>query len=332
MDDTDSKYVINVLVKSKQRMEDEGYIGVPNATLIRDTVAALRERETETCFNERDFVPQINPRLMITGARLQNMSQKLAYRAIRIKKMRKFLPRRRTAEQLEYAKAAAEDAFDDRPTDARFWGSLKHKDIARNVRYTLWMMAHDAYMVGANWLRPNYKPEFQERAYCKHCRGEIDSLSHILTECESPGQKEIWMKTKLILARRGIQWRTPTVGLLLASGLPTFKSENGKRDAGKERFYRIIMTISIQVIWSLRVKRVVDNESAPFTASAVEKMWLKSVNDRLELDCLMTNKRFGKKALKHEVVKKTWKGVLKDERQLPSNWAGAVGVLVGIGL
>ncbi|KAK0421779.1 hypothetical protein EV421DRAFT_1724225, partial [Armillaria borealis] len=125
---------------------------------------------------------------------------------------------------------------------------------------------------------------------------------------------------------------TPTVGLLLASGLPTFKSENGKRDAGKERFYRMIMTISIQVIWSLRVKRVVDNENAPFTANAVEKTWLKSVNDRLDLDCLMTNKRFGKKALKHEVVKKTWKGILKDEKQLPSNWAGAAGVLVGIGL
>ncbi len=82
-------------------------------------------------------MPEINRRLRITGARLQSMSQKLAYRAIRIKKMRKYIPRRRTAEQLEYAKATAEEAFGDRPTDARFWSSLKHKDIAQNVKYAL---------------------------------------------------------------------------------------------------------------------------------------------------------------------------------------------------
>ncbi|KAK0240999.1 hypothetical protein EDD85DRAFT_763089 [Armillaria nabsnona] len=140
------------------------------------------------------------------------------------------------------------------------------------------------------------------------------------------------MKTRSILAKRGIEWRTPTLGLLLASCLPTFKSENAKRDAGKERFYRIAMTISIQTIWSLRVKCVVDNTDVPFSASTVENTWLRAINNRLELDCLMTNKRFGKRALKHGVVKNTWKGVLRDEEQLPSNWAGASGFLVGIGL
>ncbi len=48
--------------------------------------------------------------------------------------MRKF-QRRRTAEHVDYAKTAAEDAFEERPTDARFWSSLKHKDITRNVRH-----------------------------------------------------------------------------------------------------------------------------------------------------------------------------------------------------
>lgn len=51
-----------------------------------------------------------------------------------MKKMRKF-QRRRTAEHVDYAKTAAEDAFEERPTDARFWSSLKHKDITRNVRH-----------------------------------------------------------------------------------------------------------------------------------------------------------------------------------------------------
>ncbi|KAK0213305.1 hypothetical protein DFS33DRAFT_1248256, partial [Desarmillaria ectypa] len=125
---------------------------------------------------------------------------------------------------------------------------------------------------------------------------------------------------------------TPMPGLLLASCLPIFKSENAKRDARKEHFYQIIMTILIQTILSLRFKHVVDNANAPFSASMVENTWLRAINNRLKLDRLMTNKRFGKRALKHGIVKSTWKGVLRDEEQLPSNWVGASGVLVGIGL
>ncbi len=47
-DETDSKYVINVLIKSRQHLENEGYIGTSNAELIQDTITHLREREMET--------------------------------------------------------------------------------------------------------------------------------------------------------------------------------------------------------------------------------------------------------------------------------------------
>ncbi|KAK0213306.1 hypothetical protein DFS33DRAFT_1248830 [Desarmillaria ectypa] len=161
--------------------ENKGCIEVPNTMLICDPVVVLREMKTETCFkwvkgcsghprndragklankgaisqNNQDFMLEIDSRLRIMRVCLQSISQKLAYRAIRIKKMSKYIPQLCTIEQLEYAKAVAEEAFGDRPMDARLWSSLKHKDIAWNIRYTLWMMAYNAYMVGTNWLQPD---------------------------------------------------------------------------------------------------------------------------------------------------------------------------------
>ncbi|KAF8219469.1 hypothetical protein L208DRAFT_1418182, partial [Tricholoma matsutake] len=49
----------------------------------------------------------------------------------------------------------------------------------------------------------------------------------------------------------------------------------------------------------------------------------------LEIDCRMTNLRFGKKSLKIKTVINTWKGTLENEEDLPSNWTEVSGVLVG---
>ncbi|KAK0478993.1 hypothetical protein IW261DRAFT_1628625 [Armillaria novae-zelandiae] len=121
------------------------------------------------------------------------------------------------------------------------------------------------------------------------------------------------------------------LGLLLSCSLPVFKSDEGRREPGKERLYRIIMSTSIQVIWGLRCKRVISRENEHLPPGMVEKTWLKAVNDRLEMDYLMTRKKFGRKAQKPQRVQQTWSRVLKDEQQLPRNWTGAAGVLVGIG-
>lgn len=50
LDETDSKYVMSVLTKVRQRIEDEGYIGTQHAELIQETIATLWKRKTETSF------------------------------------------------------------------------------------------------------------------------------------------------------------------------------------------------------------------------------------------------------------------------------------------
>ncbi|KAJ7170214.1 hypothetical protein C8R46DRAFT_896248, partial [Mycena filopes] len=63
---------------------------------------------------------------------------------------------------------------------------------------------------------------------------------------------------------------------------------------------------------------------------AVHNRWVKMMNNRLQMDCNMTNWKYEKKALPVKTVLKTWAGVLANEDKLPNDWTGGTGVLVGI--
>jgi hypothetical protein len=54
------------------------------------------------------------------------------------------------------------------------------------------------------------------------------------------------------------------------------------------------------------------------------------INARLTLDRTITNNKYGKKALRQEIVLSTWRNVLKNEENIPKNWLRTTGVLVGI--
>ena len=75
---------------------------------------------------------------------------------------------------------------------------------------------------------------------------------------------------------------------------------------------------------------MIRNEGELTTANEVRSKWLAAVNLRLELDRKMTNPKYEKKALNKSLVLGTWKGVLKNEQDLPDDWIREDGVLVGI--
>ena len=193
------------------------------------------------------------------------------------------------------------------------------------------MTLHDAYMIGTNWLRPGFAEEFQERSECRSCR-ELESMEHVLTQCEIPGQAEIWKLAKELWSMRGasIPWIDPTFGNILASPSVTYKAQQGggKPDKGSTRFYRILMTESAHLIWRIRCERVIQSQET--TPREVHNRWVDMMNKRLEMDCQMADAKYEKKALRKDFPLNTWKGALLNEDRLPADWAGENGVLVGI--
>ncbi|KAF5376091.1 hypothetical protein D9615_007753 [Tricholomella constricta] len=349
----DSKYVIDQVTKNLTKNEDSGYIGSSNPELIKVTVARLRTRKTKTnvkwvkghaghARNEgadkladegTRAIAQppndlIDPTLRITGAKLSKVTQSLAQKAIQAKKRRsKWSERERTKRNLEHTKDCQEDMFNTRPTSGKIWKAVRNKDFSRKTQYFLWMTMHDGYMTGSHWLRPNLRQDLQERATCKH-DGQLETMDHILTKCESPGQKEIWDLTEKLWEKKNKgSWYCPVLGTILGAPLAKFQNGRGKKKPGDDRLYRIIMVESAYLIWRLRCERVIQNDNSPFLAREIHLRWSHMMNERLALDVRMSSE---KKGVPKNRVKQTWNSVLQNESELPDDWLGVPGVLVGM--
>ncbi|KAJ3796747.1 hypothetical protein GGU11DRAFT_649399, partial [Lentinula aff. detonsa] len=92
--------------------------------------------------------------------------------------------------------------------------------------------------------------------------------------------------------------------------------ENGKPVTGENRLWRIIIAESAHLIWTTRCQRVITNEGRHPSKSELQNKWTKMINDRLKLDCRLTNLKLGTKAIPKKLVLRTWKGTLTNEEEL----------------
>ncbi|KIY61338.1 hypothetical protein CYLTODRAFT_479014 [Cylindrobasidium torrendii FP15055 ss-10] len=85
-------------------------------------------------------------------------------------------------------------------------------------------------------------------------------MDHILTRCKATGQKEIWNLMKQLCRAKGINWKKPNLGDILASPLAEFKDRDGKQLNGRTRFYRLVMPQAAYVIWLARCQRTIPDD------------------------------------------------------------------------
>ncbi|KAJ7763291.1 hypothetical protein B0H16DRAFT_1883688 [Mycena metata] len=332
---SDSRVSIDGLTKNLQRWENDNYLGVENEKLFRATghageagnEAADKLAKEETRKPIPDLVEiQEERALLLPGAKLQSITQSKAYKMIRQVKMKKRryqekLKRKATQRNMELTKEAAADEKGGLPETSSVWKSTRHKDVSRSGRFFLWMLIHDGYKVGKHWA----KIEGHEyKATCTHC-GITESMAHILTKCDAPGQEQIWEMAselwELWELKTGEELPRPTTGQIMAC------ATTRKKDAGTTRLFRILMSESAFLIWRLRNERVIQ-EKPPASLVEIHNRWLRTMNIRLKLDCALTDAgKYEKKALKKDLVLKTWVKVLKNEANLPKDWTREAEVL-----
>lgn len=236
---TDSKYVIKSLTTNLETNEDRGFISTANKELLRQTIEALRARRGGTSFkwvkgHEGDHMnegadllagqgcdnldpleqenPEVNIDKRLSGARLQSLNQATAYKGIREAKIRNDKHRReRTKFMISMIQDHMIDSTGTAPNEPQIWRATKSKDLSRQIRFFFWRSIHDAYKIGKYWTS-TIGGDYTERGLCRHCNDAIEDMPHILTQCESLGQSEIWRLAGELWTKKGYQWRQPWIG------------------------------------------------------------------------------------------------------------------------
>lgn len=347
---SDSKYIIDGLTKNLPTWEQRGWIGIDNRDLFKAVISHLRQRGAITTFKRskepgivaaKDLAKagitkmspdtidiSLNKNFDLTGAQLSYMSQALAYQGIR--EQEKQSHRLHTVINLDITRYAVESLSGKVPTDADIWLSIRNNDITRSIRVFLWKVLHKTQKCGNYWANI---PGFEHRVNCPTC-GEEESMTHILTECSIPGQKEIWrLARSLWLAKHPVWPKIRNFGMITGCGLTDFKNEKRECKEGANRLYRILISESAHLIWRLRCERTItlgDNVEDWPSKQEIHNKWVHTINRRLALDQAMTSNCYETIALKKDLVTQTWCGTLRNEESLPDNWIKRPGVLVGI--
>lgn len=332
-----------------------GWIGVSNPHLFQATAALLQCRGSTTHLDwvkghsgnignegadqlantgmekaEDPSLPvRIPPRFITTGAKLNKASQSLLYRGIKLQKGTPARPR--TDTELNTTRQGVNALCGRTPSNTQLWSSIRNKDFSKVFRSFIWCTLHAGYKCGVYW---SSIPNYEHRGICPCCDTE-ETIEHILTRCSAPGQELIWHLAQELWEQKGLPWpQYFSYGMVLGCGISDFKTNDRKRLMGANRLWRILISESAHLIWKIRCECRIANEDDPdkhHSPIAIHNRWVYQLNCRLSLDRSITDKyRFGSKALRPDLVLRTWRGVILNEENLPENWIWQSGVLVGI--
>ncbi|KJA14633.1 hypothetical protein HYPSUDRAFT_150122 [Hypholoma sublateritium FD-334 SS-4] len=282
------------------------------------------------CEHPDEISLEIPDQYCIRGAKFSTLTQAMLYKGIRERKMTKYKERPATELTIESVRTVVTARTNRVPSDSTIWKSIRSLDMDRKIRAFLYRALHNLQRVGKYWKKI---PQHEYKATCGTCN-KTESMEHIFTECVNTGQQQIWNIASQVLQSRGIDPGLKSLSNWLSAGMPNIKRPNGRAGKAKNRFFTIVMSESLYLIWLIRCEwrmEKEENELDKHTSQEIEARWKHRLNRRLRLDQAMARKKMTEwRKLNKNLVLNTWRGSLNREAQLPEDWIGEKGVLVSI--
>ena len=329
---SDSRYVIDGILESLTKWEDNGWLDVANQDLWKVIAQRLRRRggttkfqwvkghahtqgneEADTLAGEgaRKDTPDVLdltllPEWQLSGARLSTMTQATAY-GHAIKRYKKSAVTTRTTERLVNVQDALQDISGERPTQGTIWKSFRKDPVRPNIRDFLWKIAHDSVKCGRFFANI---PKWEDKQYC--ICGEVESPRHMLLECTKRPVRKLWAYVKSVWnatkpqGDTAVEWVEPTYEILIGLNAIHLNDSKGKRSRSQTHKYKVMTSEALWIIWKLRCNDVV-GENPRARAPEYEAQWLSALKEVIVTERTLAKLKLGQKhtaGMKN--VYKTW--------------------------
>ncbi|KAJ7586085.1 hypothetical protein C8J56DRAFT_788047, partial [Mycena floridula] len=163
----------------------------------------------------------------IRGIRITEITQSMAYKAILERKTEELGERPATKRNTQAIKQFIQNEMGTRLTTRQIWLSIRTETIPHHIHNFYYYLAiHQGQRIGSWW---KHIPECSECQFCYQCPGVVETMSHILFECESPTQCIIWNLACTLFERKGGTWPGTSLAMILGCNLLQFDDGSAKK-------------------------------------------------------------------------------------------------------
>ncbi|KAG1836342.1 hypothetical protein C8R48DRAFT_576709, partial [Suillus tomentosus] len=219
------------------------------------------------------------------GAALNTLSQNKAYKIIRAKKSRKIAHRILTKSSIDSTIKYFKRTMRQDVSEEQIWKSQRKKRIPKNISDFLWRITHDAVKCGKFFAN---MPAWADKQFCP-CT-ETESLKHILFDCRTFGNPELWtlVKTTWTKIHPNIPFLEPNMEVL--KGIGIVKLLKGKTcDRAATDLYVHLILETVWAIWKARNERRIAGKR--ISERTLRKRWASAIRVRIITEWTLTNQQ-----------------------------------------